>query len=58
MIGDLPYTDTVVVPGFSPVNVKIIFGEPVETAGMSREEQVKLPERIRGWISETYKENA
>ncbi len=45
-------------PKTRPVNVKIIFGEPVETAGMSREEHVKLPERIRGWISETYKENA
>ena len=30
------------------------FGQPIETASMSRDEQKELPERVRSLIMETY----
>lgn len=41
-------------PKMKRVPVVIEFGEPIETAQMSREEQAELPERVRNLIIETY----
>ena len=39
-------------------HVIIEFGEPIETAAMSRDEQKDLPDRVRDLIVDTYKKNA
>ncbi len=43
-------------PAIRPAHAVMIYGEPIETAGMSRQDQKELPERVRGLIQETYRE--
>lgn len=45
-------------PKLKRVPVAIEFGEPIETASLSREEQKELPDRVRDLIAETYVRNA
>ena len=41
-------------PAIRPAKATIIYGEPIETAGMSRQDQKELPERVRSLIQDTY----
>lgn len=41
-------------PKIKAAPVVVEFGEPIETASMSRDEQKELPERVRSLIMETY----
>lgn len=44
-------------PRLKRAPVVIEFGEPIETASLSREEQKELPDRVRNLIVETYARN-
>ena len=44
-------------PKIKAAPVVVEFGDPIETASMSRDEQKELPDRVRNLIMETYERN-
>ena len=44
-------------PKIKAAPVVVEFGDPIETASMSRDEQKELPDRVRDLIMETYDRN-
>ena len=42
------------IPGIRPVDVTVVYGEPIETKDMTRDEIKALPDRVRDIIMETY----